>query len=147
MTGGVSLPYALTGLIDERAARLGSYSYDGFGRATQSRWWADTAQTRPAVRMAWHTHTNSTTVTNGVGASHVYSYTLVNGRRVLTSVSQPGGSGCGPSSASLTYDANANVSSRTDFIGAKTCYAYDLSRNLETSGSKAWRPAPTAPPR
>ena len=34
--------------------------------------------------------------------------------------------------ASLTYDANANVSSRTDFNGQKSCYAYDLSRNLET---------------
>jgi YD repeat-containing protein len=132
LTGGVSLPYALTGLIDERAARLGSYTYDSSGRATQSQRWADMAQTRPAGPYGLAHATSSTTVTNGVGASHVYTYALVNGRRVLTSVSQPGGAGCGPSSASLTYDANANVSSRTDFNGQKSCFAYDLSRNLET---------------
>src|SRR4030095_8347790 len=32
----------------------------------------------------------------------------------------------------LTYDTQANVTSRTDFNHNKICYAYDLSRNLET---------------
>jgi YD repeat-containing protein len=52
---------------------------------------------------------------------------------VLTSQSQPGGAGCGPASSSITYDAQANVTSRTDFTNRKTCYANDLSRNLETA--------------
>ncbi|MDP3126719.1 MAG: RHS repeat-associated core domain-containing protein, partial [Thiobacillus sp.] len=30
-----------------------------------------------------------------------------------------------------TYDANGNVASRADFNGHKTCFAYDLTRNLE----------------
>jgi YD repeat-containing protein len=32
----------------------------------------------------------------------------------------------------VSYDANANVTSRTDFNGKTTCLAYDLTRNLET---------------
>ena len=51
----------------------------------------------------------------------------------MTSQSQPGGSGCRPSSSSITYDTQANVTSRTDFSSRKTCYANDLSRNLETA--------------
>ena len=31
-----------------------------------------------------------------------------------------------------TYDSNANVTSSTDWLSRKTCYAYDLTRNLET---------------
>jgi YD repeat-containing protein len=40
---------------------------------------------------------------------------------------------CGETSAALAYDSNGNVSSRTDFKNKKVCYAYDLSRNLETA--------------
>jgi YD repeat-containing protein len=132
LTSGVSLPYAITGLIDENGVRLGSYAYDSVGRVVQSQWWADAARTRAADPSAFSYSTSATTVTDGLGAARTYNFALVNGRRVLTSQSQPGGSGCGPSSSAITYDANANVASRTDFNGVKTCYAYDLSRNLET---------------
>jgi YD repeat-containing protein len=33
----------------------------------------------------------------------------------------------------LSYDANGNIASRTDFNGNRTNYSYDLARNLETS--------------
>jgi YD repeat-containing protein len=33
----------------------------------------------------------------------------------------------------MSYDANGNVGSRTDFKSKKICYAYDLTRNLETA--------------
>ncbi|HEY7642943.1 MAG TPA: RHS repeat-associated core domain-containing protein [Steroidobacteraceae bacterium] len=45
----------------------------------------------------------------------------------LLSVSRAGGG-----SVATTYDSNANVASKADFNGNKTCYAYDTSRNLET---------------
>lgn len=37
----------------------------------------------------------------------------------------------------MTYDANGNFASRTDFNGNKTTYIYDLARNLETSRTEA----------
>jgi YD repeat-containing protein len=62
----------------------------------------------------------------GFGSSAVLGFPRDTGRN------QPAGAGCGPASSSITYDVNANVASRTDFNGAKTCYVHDLSRNLET---------------
>jgi len=37
----------------------------------------------------------------------------------------------------LTYDANGNVASITDFNGSVTIYTYDTTRNLETSHTEA----------
>ena len=67
-----------------------------------------------------------------MGTQRILNLTTVVGNVLPTSQSQPAGSGCGPSSSAITYDTQANVSSRTDFNNHKICYAYDLSRNLET---------------
>lgn len=61
-------------------------------------------------------------------------------------MSQPGGSGCGPAAEAITYDANGNVASRSDFNGKKTTYAYDLARNLETSRTEGLSGAGAALP-
>lgn len=37
----------------------------------------------------------------------------------------------------MTYDANGNVATRTDFNGTVTSYSYDLARNLETQRVEA----------
>ena len=37
----------------------------------------------------------------------------------------------------MTYDANGNIASKTDFNGNRTTYSYDLTRNLETSRTEA----------
>lgn len=63
--------------------------------------------------------------TGSVGA------TLVNGLPMMTSQSQPAGSGCAASSSSMEYDANGNVSRRDDFNGKRQCHSHDLGRNLE----------------
>ncbi|MBI3523007.1 MAG: RHS repeat protein [Betaproteobacteria bacterium] len=55
-----------------------------------------------------------------------------------TGQSQSGGSGCSASASSLTYDANGNVASRTDFNGVVTKYNYDLTKNLETQRVEAY---------
>lgn len=49
----------------------------------------------------------------------------------LTSQNQPAGSGCAASSSAQSYDAQGNATQRDDFNGNRTCYGYDLSRNLE----------------
>jgi YD repeat-containing protein len=50
-----------------------------------------------------------------------------------TGSSQPAGSGCAASASAISYDANGNTAAKTDFNGHKTCFAYDLTRNLETA--------------
>lgn len=142
-------PYFLTGIDDENASPYTTYGYDTSGRAIS---------TRHAGGTNFYTlNINSpTTITDPLGSTRQYWFANKAGVSRLTAQSQPSGSGCGASSSAITYDANGNASSRTDFAGHKTCYANDLTRNLETkrveglsSGascttSLATPPAPTA---
>jgi RHS repeat-associated protein len=75
-------------------------------------------------------------VTDPLGQSRTYNQQLLWGTYHMTSCSAPG-SGCGNDSA-RTYDANGNMSSRTDFNGVQTRYSYDVTRNLETSRTEAY---------
>lgn len=68
-------------------------------------------------------------VTDPLGASRNYNYSAAN----LASLYQPAGAGCSASSEQYTYDATTlNPTSKTEFNGNKTCFAFDSSgRNLE----------------
>jgi YD repeat-containing protein len=134
LTGGANLPAALTGIIDETGRRIASYRYDSQGRAVGTQIWADGGQSQAVNTATLSFSTPGTTVvTDALGAQRSYTFTAIDGRVLLTGQSQPGGAGCGPASSSITYDAQANVTARVDFTNRKTCYANDLSRNLETA--------------
>jgi YD repeat-containing protein len=134
LTSGTTLPAALTGIIDETGRRTASYSYDSQGRAVGTQNWADASQSTAVNTATLSFSTPGTTVvTDALGSQRSYAFTAIDGRVLLTGQSQPGGAGCGPASSSITYDAQANVTSRTDFTNRKTCYANDLTRNFETA--------------
>ncbi|MBK9395256.1 MAG: RHS repeat protein, partial [Uliginosibacterium sp.] len=79
-----------------------------------------------------HGHLTALSATDALGATRTYRYTNILGLARTTSASQPGGSGCNAASSATSYDANGNVSQRTDFVGNATRYdQYDLTRNLE----------------
>jgi YD repeat-containing protein len=143
----------MTGQIDEAGKRIGTYAYDAGGRATGSQGaggvnsysithqvppvWSVTETYDSALNVIWRDHVlKAPTGTQLVGpdgkVAAIQSADVQNMPRV-TAQSQPAGSGCGPASSSQEYDANANVIRRDDFSGMRTCYAYDLARNLETS--------------
>lgn len=132
--GGASLPHALTGITDENGIRYASYYYDAQGRAYSEQHAGGVDQ----YRLAYSADGSSTTITDPLGASRTTSFTTIFGAIKATGQSQPGGSGCSAASSVVTYDANGNVASRTDFKGVQTRYAYDLSRNLETSRIEAF---------
>jgi len=127
-TSGADLPHALTGITDENGDRYATYQYAADGKAIS---------TGHAGGADLHTLTynpdGSTTVTDPLGTVRTHTFTTILGVVKSTGQSQPGGSGCGPASSATTYDVNGNVTSRADFNGNKTCYAYDLTRNLETA--------------
>ena len=127
-----SLPNALTGVIDETSARSASYWYDEFGRAVRESRWRDLGQAQGVDAYILQYSTNQTKVTDSLTTDRQYQFTSLFDSLRVTSQSQPGGSGCGPSSSALTYDANANVAFLAPTSSTKTCYAYDLARNLET---------------
>jgi len=140
-TSGTALPNALTGIIDENGARYASYWYDAQGRAIKEEMGPGLAQGIDQYQLTYNTDASgnpvSTVVTNPLNSAFTYTFQTILGVVKSTGQSQPGGSGCGPSASNITYDANGNVASRTDFNGNQTTYQHDLSRNLETSRTEA----------
>jgi len=148
-----ALPWALTGIVDENDGRYSTYAYDAEGRALSTEYaggvnryvlgysspprWVTTESIDSAADVFARDHNwlapegAVMTTPNGIAVS--YGTTVVNGMPRVTTRSQPAGAGCDASSSSLTYDANGNITSKTDFNGTKSCHAYDLSRNLETA--------------
>jgi YD repeat-containing protein len=123
-----AFPHALTGVTDENGNRYATYTYDAQGRGISTEHAGGAEQTS----LAYNTD-GSTTVTDALGTARTYQFQTILGVVKPKGQSQPGGSGCGASALALSYDANGNVASRTDFNGNLTTYTYDLTRNLETS--------------
>lgn len=117
--------HALTGITDENSVRYASYQYDSRGRAVNE--WLAGNVNQNQLTFGY----SGTTVKDALNAERYYAFTKVLGTSKLTQKNQPGGSGCGASSSSITYDTNGNVSSRWDFDRHKTTYTHDLTRNLE----------------
>ncbi|WAK04405.1 DUF6531 domain-containing protein [Methylobacter sp. YRD-M1] len=140
-TANVSQPHALTGIIDENNQRYATYSYDAQGRAIVS----EHAGGAGRVSLAYNSD-GSTTVTDALNTPRTYHFQTLLGVVKPTGSDQPGGSGCGASASALTYDANGNVASKTDFNGNRTNYSYDLTRNLETSRTEGLTAAGASTP-
>jgi RHS repeat-associated protein len=127
-TSGADLPYALTGITDENGDRYANFQYSADGRAIST----GHANGADLHTLAYNPD-GSTTVTDPLGTARTHNFTTILGVVKSAGQSQPGGSGCGPASSATAYDVNGNVASRADFNGHQTCYAYDLTRNLETA--------------
>jgi YD repeat-containing protein len=128
-TAGANLPHALTGITDENDVRFATYYYNAEGKAYKEHHAGGVNQ----YQIDYGSNGSSSTITDPLGTTRNTHFTTILGVIKATGQSQPGGAGCGPASSAITYDANGNVASRTDFNGSKTCHAYDLTRNLETA--------------
>jgi uncharacterized protein RhaS with RHS repeats len=119
------IPSALTGILDEQDRRLSTFQYapTGVAFATEraggiarhSTSWNQPPSTVVREQFfvdaicryhEWSAMSlNNVTVTSPLGSVSSISSTLINGSPVPTSLSQPGGAGCGPASSSITYDS------------------------------------------
>ncbi len=142
---GVSYNHALTGLLDENGNRYASWTYDAAGRATSSEHGVFGSGI-DHVGLSYSTpdvNGNSiTTVTDPRGNIRTYNFTTILGVVKNTGI---GGLPCNGCSATFSYDVNGNIASRTDFNGNRTCYAYDLTRNLETTRLEGLAPSASCP--
>jgi len=147
-----SLPWALTGVRDENGDDYASFGYDSAGRAVSTEHAGGVQRfiasftTPPSVAVTEAADSSGKlfyrsrdwiapsglVVAGPNGQSSSIGTQTHDGRTFVTSRSQPAGSGCAAADAYLSYDANGNIASKTDFNGIKSCHAYDLSRNLET---------------
>ncbi|MDR4515568.1 MAG: hypothetical protein MRJ23_12930 [Nitrosomonas sp.] len=124
-TSNKDLPHALTGITDENGVRYATYKYQSNGRAISTEHAGGV--NKHSLFFSW----TSTTTTDPLGSQYTRYFQTILGVAKSVGQSQPAGSGCSAASSATTYDVNGNVASRADFNGNKTCYAYDLSRNLE----------------
>jgi YD repeat-containing protein len=128
-TGGVSQPYMLTGIVDENGDRYATFAYDSQGRAVS---------TEHAGGLNKYTVTygsGSADVTDPLNETRTYGFQDVLGAFKSTGVTGSACPACGPKAQ--TFDANGNVATRTDWNNNRTDYAYDTTRNLETSRTEA----------
>lgn len=126
-TSNTNLPHALTGITDENGIRYATYTYDGQSRAIIT----EHAGGTDRYMLTYSADGGHTIVTDPLGSQYVHQFQTILGVARSTGQSQPAGAGCTAASSATTYDINGNVASRTDFNGNKTCYAFDLNRNLE----------------
>lgn len=132
-TGGADLPTALTGIVDENGNRFATYGYDSSGKAIST----EHAGGVEKYSIAYTQPGTQSTVTDPLGSVRNYTFQTILNTIRNTGVSQPGGAGCATAASNLTYDANGNVASRTNFNGNETTYLYDLTNNEEIVRTEA----------
>jgi YD repeat-containing protein len=146
----LSLPWALTGIVDENSSRLATFGYDATGIATGTEYalstnrysvahasppaWAVSDAFDEAANTVYRVHKwempLGTTVTMPNGQALSVEAQKVLGVPSETSRTQPAGSGAAASAKARTYDAKGNVASVDDTTGHRTCYVHD-SKNRE----------------
>ncbi|MDX1914883.1 MAG: IPTL-CTERM sorting domain-containing protein [Methylophilus sp.] len=139
---------SLTGITDENGNRFATWVYNTGALAISSEHagGVDKVTLSYLANGPGGTHPVNTAVTDSRGTVRTYNIINTTIYRMLkpTSQSQPAGAGCVASASALTYDANGNVASRTDFNGNKTTYVYGMGRNLETSRTEGLNTAGAA---
>lgn len=141
---GVSNANLLTGITDENGNRYADYFYDAQGRAFDENLAGGVEATNLVYNTDGSGNPISTVVTDSRGNLITHNFTTVLGVARSTGQSQPAGSGCAAAASALTYDANGNVASRTDYNGNKTTFTYDMARNLEITRTEGLTTADTA---
>jgi YD repeat-containing protein len=121
-----TLQDSLTGITDENGNRYATYAYDAQGRAIL------TEHAGGAQRATLEYGVDHTIVTDALGTRRTDTLTPILGVIRGGGSSQPGGSGCGPSSSAIDYDDHGNIVRRSNFNGHTTTYRHDLDRLLET---------------
>ena len=127
-----TFPHALTGITDENGNRYATWAYDGQKRAISS----EHANGVDKTTLTYNTD-GTTTVTNPLGKQTTYHFTTIHGVRKVTQVEGHPTASCEGANKTYSYDANGNVSSKTDWNGVTTTYTYDLNRNLELTRTEA----------
>lgn len=133
-TANAKLPNHLTGIVDENNVRFATYQYHSWGGVYKS---------MHAGGVDAHTFGYSymapTTVTDALGTSRIHAFQNILGVQLPIKLTQPCGTpNCsGTVESTTSYDANANIVSKTDFNGNKTTYTYTPGRNLEATRVEA----------
>lgn len=131
-TAGITRTTLLTGIQDENGVRFATFDYDAQGRGTA------TQHAVGVERFSIAYGSSQQIVTDPLGSQRTYRFNRIAGTLRLAGINQPGGAGCAAAANNVTYDANGNLKTLTDFNGSTTSYVFDLVRNLETKRTEAF---------
>lgn len=121
-------PNSLTAIVDENGNTIDSTTYDQYNRAIST---AGAGGVNSTGINYVSTYT-STAVTNPLNEVDTYNFANINWGLKVSSVTRSVGG-----TKTITYDANGNRTGITDFNGVTSTFAYDTTRNLETSRTEA----------
>ena len=113
------IPWALTGITDEKGIRFATYGYDSLGRATST----EHAGGVDKFQLSFLGN-GQTSVTTADGTSRTFSSELQGNVLRATGASAPCPA-CGDIAKAVSYDAAGNVATRRDFADKETRYSYD----------------------
>ena len=120
--------YLLTGITDENGARYATYAYNDSGSVVLSE------HAGGAGRYTFdYSSETARRITDPLGTERILNVSYFGDTRGrITGESQPAGAGCSAGASALTYAANGDLASSTDFNGHKTCFVTDPARGLVT---------------
>ena len=116
-----NLPFALTGIIDENGQLYASWTYDNLGRVLSSQHAGGVDRTT----ITYNDSDGSRTVTNALGATMVYRFTVLQGILKLTSVDRVATPSIPAAMRKIAYDANGYIASQSDWNGNLITYEND----------------------
>jgi RHS repeat-associated protein len=137
-TGGVSRPYALTGIQDEQTNRYVSWGYDSSGRANLSVHGPYASGTVDKTLFTFNANGTSTItsrVTSTLSAVRTYGFSASYNVARLASMDLPCDT-CSGAAQSRTYDTNGFPNVTTDFRGTTMDQDFN-ARGLETQRIEA----------
>jgi RHS repeat-associated protein len=120
--GNPSLPYALTAIIDENGKHFSAWTYDNSGRALTSQH----AEGADLTSVTYDDSNGSRTVTNALGVTDTYTFTVLQGAPKITEISRAKTATTAAATESFTYDKNGYTSSKTDWNGNKMTYVTNI---------------------
>jgi RHS repeat-associated protein len=132
--GTSTLPFALTGIIDENKNRFATWTYNSLGQGLTSQ--HGTGTSTADLTTLTYSSTGTTTVTNAFGVADTYTFSTLQNVPKATQISRAATSTTAAATESFTYDANGYLASRTDWNGNKTTYVNN-SHGLPTTIDEA----------
>lgn len=122
-------PGAMTGM-SINGMPYGAYSYDSSGRVQTSGLVVDSSTLANVDNSSFSYGSDTTTVTNALGASSTYTFAEIHGYRKLVKVERSGVTNCPNAAAQTAYDGNGYEDYRVDWLGNKTDFTYNAKGQL-----------------
>ena len=116
--GNTSLPNALTSLVDENGNTFASWTYDAIGRGLTSQHGSGADLTT----LTYNDTTGGRTVTNALGVTDTYSFSILQNVPKVTQISRAATSTTAAATETFGYDSNGYLNSLTDWNGNQTTY-------------------------